>query len=546
MDRQNENSGLAFGAALILALPIFCVGGCILPIPTIPLNLPAHGHSYAVLDRDGEMAGKGILVVHTYYHYHEHGRVDCYPIRNGQAKLPYTTDVRVMLMPMFGYFSWIVPTYYIFFINAHHAHVYPFVPGHVPWNDFDPVIDDGEHIYGVRPRPTALRMYPISPLAELKHLSEARWKLQRYPKNASRDRKEECASSYSLHNGSEAQKALAYIDARIKALAEPVSLRDLLDTAGSEQVSEVPPRVRSEWRRSLCRSGFGLSDRERAFRALAVDDNQTLKALLEKGLNPNAYGKGPWTLLHRAIDNGNMEAVEVLIAHGADVNRVMPCFADGWYAFPHLEDRSKYAEIQDGYSPLVLAAAGGHPEIVKLLQKHEAHVQASLCESCGGLNCGRMGSEGYSCLHAATQVILKIHQIDSPGRYQTVEHLLNNGADVNQATKSGITPIHNAAKAGFVRTANLLIKHGADVNAQDQSGQTPLHLAAKATHPAMCELLLRNGADTTVRDLGGGTPLSLAKSQVDKIETRRWRTATIELLQKGSSASAAGDASPLQ
>ncbi len=51
------------------------------------------------------MTGKGILVVHTYYHHYKYDRVDCYPIQNGQARLPYTTDVRVMPTEMFGYFS---------------------------------------------------------------------------------------------------------------------------------------------------------------------------------------------------------------------------------------------------------------------------------------------------------------------------------------------------------------------------------------------------------------------------------------------------------
>ncbi len=155
-----------------------------------------------------------------------------------------------------------------------------------------------------------------------------------------------------------------------------------------------------------------------------------------------------------------------------------------------------------------------------------------MCGSCQGLRCKHIGGKGYSCLHAATEAILDIHQIDSPGRYQTVEYLLKNGADVNQATESGFTPLHNAALSGFVRTADLLIKHGANVNARNGWGQTPLHLAAAKNNPAMCELLLRNGADANIRGNNDETPLSMAESIKDEEETHLWRTDTIELLKK--------------
>ena len=215
---------------MVLVVLAGAAGGCILPVPTIPLRLPAHGHTYHVKDAEGRPVREGILVVHTYYHYHEHTRIDCYPIRNGQAVVPTAYDVRVTGDLMFGYFSMVVPTYYMFFINAHHAHVYPFVPGHVPWEGFSPSINDGQHIFGVKPRPEVLRVFPVDASAELTHLLDAGvWgDFRRILSNAERYRKEGKSNRYVRHNEKASRQALEYIDARIKVLSRPPTLKQAL------------------------------------------------------------------------------------------------------------------------------------------------------------------------------------------------------------------------------------------------------------------------------------------------------------------------------
>jgi ankyrin repeat protein len=92
--------------------------------------------------------------------------------------------------------------------------------------------------------------------------------------------------------------------------------------------------------------------------------------------------------------------------------------------------------------------------------------------------------------------------------------LISNGADVNAATKKGITPLHCAAESGLECAVRCLVLYGAEINAVDSNGKTPLQWAVsingnkrlyrydgyrydEATlreHKAMIDFLMNNGA----------------------------------------------------
>ncbi len=100
------------------------------------------------------------------------------------------------------------------------------------------------------------------------------------------------------------------------------------------------------------------------------------------------------------------------------------------------------------------------------------------------------------------------------GDLESVQTLLDAGADVNQVTEYGWSPLLVAVNNRNYRVANLLVERGADVNLANKGGWTPLYLAtdnrnieggdypvpkADLDHLEIIDLLLQKGADPNTR-----------------------------------------------
>lgn len=75
---------------------------------------------------------------------------------------------------------------------------------------------------------------------------------------------------------------------------------------------------------------------------------------------------------------------------------------------------------------------------------------------------------------------------------EIVEYLIENGASVDLADDSGVSPLHAAAEIGCDQIVHLLLNNKADVSAVDKIGQTALHLAVVGNYTASARLLLEN------------------------------------------------------
>jgi uncharacterized protein len=111
------------------------------------------------------------------------------------------------------------------------------------------------------------------------------------------------------------------------------------------------------------------------------------------------------------------------------------------------------------------------------------------------------------------------------GDVTVVRLLLEKGADVNVATRTGINPVMAAAglgskeedgtgrqktEADVIESIRLLVQAGADVNAADASGRTALHGAAQKGYDRVVGFLAEHGAKLDVKDRRGLTPLDAA------------------------------------
>jgi ankyrin repeat protein len=74
----------------------------------------------------------------------------------------------------------------------------------------------------------------------------------------------------------------------------------------------------------------------------------------------------------------------------------------------------------------------------------------------------------------------------------------------------GVSPLHSALANKHETIARELVFEGADVNLASRSGLTPLHYAAQQGNRALAQFLIENGA-TPVPGPEGKTPSDLAE-----------------------------------
>ena len=125
----------------------------------------------------------------------------------------------------------------------------------------------------------------------------------------------------------------------------------------------------------------------------------------------------------------------------------------------------------DGFTPLILAAYNGNPEMVDLLLENHADVHAV----------SRMGN----ALMAAS----------FRGYTDIVAKLLRAGARVNDVNDAGGTALMYAALSGRTDVIRLLIRSGAQVNARDRRGLDAAALAEQQGNQEIADMI-RDSAST--------------------------------------------------
>ncbi|XP_053869905.1 ankyrin repeat domain-containing protein 24 [Malaclemys terrapin pileata] len=203
---------------------------------------------------------------------------------------------------------------------------------------------------------------------------------------------------------------------------------------------------------------WGKND-EKLLQAVDYNDPEKVTSLLlRKGLVPTKLDSEGKSAFHLAAMRGNVDCLEVMLAHGADATTI---------------DSS-------GYNALHLAAKHGHPQCVSKL------LQAS-CPVDGA------DSNGWTALHHAAV----------SGCISCSEILCDFKASLNTKDKDGSTPLILAAKMSHSELCRYLLHRGAAVNSRDQQGRTALMLACENGSVETVEVLIHAGARVGLVDARG-------------------------------------------
>ncbi|MEI0843944.1 ankyrin repeat domain-containing protein [Brachyspira pilosicoli] len=232
---------------------------------------------------------------------------------------------------------------------------------------------------------------------------------------------------------------------------------------------------------------FALTEAEQSlFDAVNRKDYQNVSTILSSSpdININASDMEGYTSLHRAIVNNDLNTVtELLKNKNIDINSKLgiEVSIDGWYL--------------GGATPLILASYLGYTDIVNALIEKGVDVKA------------KDDVDGCMAIHLAA----------ANGKNEVIDILLDKDAsNINDVDNKGNTPLHWASMKDRADTVELLIENGADIEAKDIDNWTALHYAAAFASLQTVEALVDNGADKNSLTKDGNIPVNYAKDETIK------------------------------
>jgi ankyrin repeat protein len=194
------------------------------------------------------------------------------------------------------------------------------------------------------------------------------------------------------------------------------------------------------------------------------------------------------TPLLTALTNGHSECVELLLRFGADPRFIFPdcykCCSSKSFNLCHsciIESVLNYIQLRHMGPTSSMFGRERNPNldmfrkmVNSIVQTHDKHLHESVCLILAAKN----------------------------GRTDVIQHMLQEGCNIDQQNEEGYTAIYAAASRGQTKTVEFLIKHSANLNIASTSGMTPLLSSLENGNFDAAQLLIQNKADVNASAFG--------------------------------------------
>lgn len=234
-------------------------------------------------------------------------------------------------------------------------------------------------------------------------------------------------------------------------------------------------------------------NKEEIFATIDANDLAQIESLIKNGVDINSNGTIGVSPLFYACQKENVEAIQLLLSHGASVDLPIE---------------------ESGFTPLHYAAQEGLMNIVEILVQAGANVNAT--DNWGNGPLWRAGNKA-----------------------QIGNYLVSKGADPNMKNNSGVSPLNSPAVAyeylkdpskanSGERTSDLIkavinqditsiammtVKGKLNTEDTDESGKTALYIAAETGFEKIILLLIKQGANVNAKANNGSSILQIAEQK---------------------------------